>query len=105
MYMLPTRKIKHCLLLCLWLTSLGVSAQTKRASSAALSRNISVDDDWSFIRDSVNDAEQVNYDDSKWRKVDLPHDWSIEDLPNQALDSIVGPFAKSSIGKTATGYT
>jgi len=21
------------------------------------------------------------YDDSKWRNIDLPHDWGIEDLP------------------------
>lgn len=40
-----------------------------------------------------------------WRTVDLPHDWSIEDLPDQKKDSIIGPFSRASIGKMGTGYT
>ena len=103
--MLQTRKMKYCLFFCLLLMSFKVSAQTKKDPSSALSRDIDFDDNWYFIRDNVNGAEQANYDDSKWRKIDLPHDWSIEDLPNQVPDSIVGPFSKNSIGKTATGYT
>jgi beta-galactosidase len=48
---------------------------------------------------------KTDYNDSKWRKVDLPHDWSIEDLPNQIQDSINGPFSKGSVGGTSTGFT
>jgi beta-galactosidase len=34
--------------------------------------------DWRFqLGDSIN-AESVNFDDSLWRKLNLPHDWSIE---------------------------
>ena len=68
-------------------------------------RSISFDSAWLFTKDSVTNAEQSDFNDSKWRKVDLPHDWSIEDLPNQTPDQIVGPFSKSSIGKAATGWT
>ncbi|MQY77825.1 MAG: glycoside hydrolase family 2, partial [Bacteroidetes bacterium] len=39
------------------------------------------------------------------RIVDLPHDWSIEDLPDQKEDSVRGPFSKSSPGKMMTGFT
>ena len=39
------------------------------------------DSDWLFLRGNTIGAEQPAYDDSNWRKLDLPHDWSIEDLP------------------------
>ncbi len=77
----------------------NVYAQTKT------SRLRSFDAGWKFLKDSIEGAELPSYDDSKWRMVDVPHDWSIEDLPNQNDDNIVGPFDKSSIGATATGYT
>ena len=68
-------------------------------------RTISFDRSWSFTKDSLFDAEKVDFDDSKWRKVDLPHDWSIEDLPNQTPEKVVGPFSKSSIGRASIGWT
>ncbi len=75
-------------------------------------RIASFDEGWRFIKDNPAGAENPSFDDSQWRMIDLPHDWSIEDLPdgkagliNQQDDSIIGPFAKSSIGKMGTGYT
>ena len=56
------------------------------------------DSDWHFIRDSVAGAEQPGFDDSKWRVLDLPHDWSIEDLPEQIPGKTIGPFSKESEG-------
>ncbi|MDB5243026.1 MAG: glycoside hydrolase family protein, partial [Spirosoma sp.] len=50
-------------------------------------------------------AEQSTYDDTGWRKLDLPHDWSIEDLPNQSPNLVSGPFSRASPGATSTGYT
>ncbi|MEI6143290.1 MAG: glycoside hydrolase family 2 TIM barrel-domain containing protein [Mariniphaga sp.] len=63
------------------------------------------DEGWRFIKENPSGAENPGFDDSAWRIVNLPHDWSIEDLPNQIPDSIVGPFSKASIGKMGTGYT
>lgn len=64
------------------------------------------DHNWLFKKDGmVSGPEKNNFDASTWRKVELPHDWSIEDLPNQTLDSIVGPFSKASEGKINTGFT
>ena len=64
------------------------------------------------LKKIVLDAAAPSFDDSSWRVLDLPHDWSIEDLPagqaglpNQTVDTIVGPFSRSSIGKAATGFT
>ena len=33
---------------------------------------------WRFIKEDVAGAQSENFDDSDWRKLDLPHDWSIE---------------------------
>src|SRR4051812_20230268 len=62
-------------------------------------------DGWRFLKDSTIDASDVLYDDDGWRALDLPHDWSIEDLPNQKPNELVGPFDRQSIGQGATGFT
>lgn len=46
------------------------------------SREISFDGGWSFFHGDPSGAEREKFDDSKWRKLRLPHDWSIEDLPD-----------------------
>lgn len=33
---------------------------------------------WSFIQQDVKNAQSVRFNDSRWRKLNLPHDWSIE---------------------------
>jgi len=43
----------------------------------------SFNDDWRFAKGELTGAEQVNFNDSKWRSLRLPHDWAIE-----------GPFSK-----------
>jgi len=70
-----------------------------------LNRDRLFDDDWKFLRDSISGAELPSFDDSKWRILDLPHDWSIEDLPGSTSDKQIGPFSKDSPGQFATGHT
>ena len=62
----------------LWLGALG-------APVAAASETQSFDADWRFWKGDEKGAEQVAFDDSQWRKLDVPHDWSIE-----------GPFARTN---------
>jgi beta-galactosidase len=69
------------------------------------SRAISFDKNWRFRKDTLTGAEQPQYSDKSWRLLDLPHDWSIEDLPNQKEGEVQGPFTKTSVGKAATGFT
>src|SRR5215469_9213198 len=38
-------------------------------------------DGWQFHRGDAQGAEAVTFVDSAWRTLDVPHDWSIEDLP------------------------
>jgi beta-galactosidase len=68
-------------------------------------RELPFNDNWLFLKDSAVNAVSVNYADSKWRQLDLPHDWSIEDLPNQKADSVIGPFHRKSVSQGATGHT
>lgn len=56
---------------------------------------------WKFLRGDVANAEQPWFDESAWRTVEAPHDWSIEDVPG--TDSPFHPAA--SIGGAATGWT
>lgn len=58
-------------------------------------------EDWEFMKlDSLGKNTQ-----SQWRKLDLPHDWSIENLPNQIPNFTVGPFTSTAVGKSSTGFT
>ena len=74
--------------------------------------------DWRFHHGEVTGAEVVPLDDSSWRKLDVPHDWSIEDLAqdrptgqgtiwsNGTDPTSVGPFdLYASGGQAATGWT
>lgn len=63
------------------------------------------DSDWRFYRGVIANAEQISFNDSQWRQVNLPHDWSIEALPNQKSKDVEGPFSKKSTGSFATGNT
>ena len=36
------------------------------------------DIDWLFTPGDINKAESAAFDDSGWRRLNLPHDWSIE---------------------------
>lgn len=68
-------------------------------------RNQSFDANWKFKKGKGIDAKAVNFYDSNWRKLDVPHDWSIEDLTDTPNDSIIGPFFKNNVGKNATAFT
>ena len=61
----------------------AVSSAVPAGSSPPLVGRISFDDGWRFLKGDAPGAERPGYDDSGWRKVDLPHDWAIE-----------GPFAE-----------
>ena len=66
-------------------------------------RERNFDANWKFYRGDIRGADSVNFDDSKWRTVDLPHDWSIEDLPANSDKKQIGPFSEDSPGKGSTG--
>ena len=66
------------------------------------------DSGWRFLRGDTPGAEVPGFDDSDWRTVDLPHDWSIEDIPAElrpAAGTVIGPFDSNAEGGLATGFT
>ena len=67
-------------------------------------RKIKFDQGWKFHLGQIKDAAKESCDDSEWRVLNLPHDWSAEPLPDSEGLS-VGPFSKESIGGFATGQT
>ena len=87
---------QFCLLFSICLYAFFAKAQDSRA--------ILFDKDWRFRKDSLIQAESSSYNDATWRKLDLPHDWSIEDLPVQIPDSIVGPFSKAAVSQRDGGF-
>ena len=58
------------------------------------------DDGWRFQRGGVQGAEAADFDDSVWRRLDLPHDWSVEDLPGTRT-----PFDPAAISQVQGGFT
>ena len=62
-------------------------------SAAATRVSTSFDSDWRFLKSDAPGAEKPDFDDASWRKLDVPHDWSIE-----------GPFDKNNPTGGAGGF-
>ncbi|HXY40240.1 MAG TPA: glycoside hydrolase family 2 TIM barrel-domain containing protein [Vicinamibacteria bacterium] len=74
-------------------------------AAPSVTREVSFDSGWRFLRGDAPGAEATVLDDSAWPAVDLPHDWSIEDLPNPDGVKRSGPFDRDeSAGQAATGW-
>ncbi len=81
-------------LLLSFLLSASVSAPAQDSSK------ILFDDNWRFSRGKMQGAEREDFDDSPWRKIDLPHDWSIEDLPGTG-----SAYRPDAISQVSGGFT
>ena len=67
-------------------------------------RKIKFDQDWKFHLGQMEDAAKESYDDSKWRVLNLPHDWSVE--PFFRLEClIVRPFPKKNARRFSSRQT
>ena len=80
--------------------ALGIFVIATCSSSFAQGRRVmSFDNGWLFAKGDVPNAEKADLTDAAWRKVNVPHDWSIEgpfDAKNPTLGS--GGFLPSGIG-------
>jgi len=65
--------------LVLLMAALAVAA----APAAAQRQRLSMDPGWRFTLGDPAGAERPGFDDRAWRRLDLPHDWSIEGAPRQ----------------------
>jgi len=59
------------------------------ATQAGTRNWIDFNDSWKFIKGNPENAQAINFDDSSWETVNLPHDWAIK-----------GPFNIDEPGNT-----
>ena len=86
----------------------GSSALATGAAARAAkgpSRDLPFDGDWRFFLGDVPRGEAPALDDTAWRRLDLPHDWSIEDRPGapKTTDPWVPPVAQWNPGPHPKG--
>lgn len=106
-------------------TLLAIGGLARAATGAAANPRATFrfDADWQFYQGALDSAAAPAFADSGWRTVQLPHDWSIEDLPPldpsdspSTLPSAsgpaaatprirVGPFDSAALGGVNTGFT
>jgi len=67
---------------------------------AQKSKYIDLNFEWRFAKGEHPGAYKNDFDDSHWRLLDVPHDWSIEDLSEEW-----GPFDITAEGQWDVGYT
>ena len=77
-------KLKFFLLSALFLTACSIAAQV------SFGKPEKINDGWRFILQDVKEARQPDHDDSRWKKIDLPHDWSIKGQLSPTLASCTG---------------
>jgi beta-galactosidase len=58
------------------LTVFFISCKSQESTPSVNDQNFNKD--WLFQKDTLVGAESVEYDDSAWKKLNLPHDWAIE---------------------------
>ncbi|MBN1973995.1 MAG: DUF4982 domain-containing protein [Sedimentisphaerales bacterium] len=77
-------RLSFLLVIC-FLTSSHATAQNRQI--------IPFDSGWKFISGDQENAQEAKFDDSTWRNLNLPHDWSIE-----------GPFLQNAPSGGGGGY-
>lgn len=80
--------------------ALIVHADLSAAADISPARDANVG--WRFIRGEQAGAEAPDFDDSTWRVVDLPHDWSIE--AEREADAAKGPHDPTTPEGPSVGY-
>jgi beta-galactosidase len=76
----------------IWLATVAVGVLVAAPAEPARV-TVSFDANWRFLKADANGAEQPQFNDSAWRKLNLPHDWSIE-----------GPFSETNKTGGAGGF-
>jgi len=103
---METHSKKILIVLCSAIFILHIFAAVPEPASDVFNggRGISFNDNWKFQRGDVTGANNVSFNDAAWRKLSLPHDWSIELPFNQSsaagggggyLDGGIGWYRKS----------
>jgi beta-galactosidase len=68
-------------------------------------RRIDFDADWRFFKGDAPTAEAPEFDDSKWRELNLPHDWAIEGPFDRSLNPHTGALPIFGTGWYRKSFT
>ncbi|MBK5722724.1 hypothetical protein JGH11_17770, partial [Dysgonomonas sp. Marseille-P4677] len=50
---------------------------TSLSSQLSFGYSEKITDSWKFILNDEKEAQSISFNDSKWKVLDLPHDWSV----------------------------
>jgi len=81
------------ILIILILFLIQMPSKSARPGVPETRQRVLMDYNWKFIQSDIKEAEKPDFDDTKWRTLNLPHDWSIE-----------GEFKEDAITKGPGGY-
>ena len=90
------KRLATCCALATLIAGLPISTSPRTVIGSAPARariTTSFDSEWRFLKGDSDGAEEPDFDDATWRKLDVPHDWSIE-----------GPFDKNNSTGGAGGF-
>jgi beta-galactosidase len=76
-----------------WPIAPSARAGAQRHASRTARVGTSFDGGWRFLKSDASGAENPSFDEASWRKLDVPHDWSIE-----------GPFDEKNPPGGAGGF-
>jgi beta-galactosidase len=69
-------------------------------------QRIKLDLDWKFSRGDFPEAFEMDFDDSRWQQIDIPHDWAILDTFSQDFPTgRPGGFASGGVGWYRKAFT
>ena len=89
----PTLRLRSLLALFSLGSALTAVAMAPKPAPAGARITTSFDPDWRFLKGDAPGAELAAFDDAAWRKLDVPHDWSIE-----------GPFDEKAPARGAGAF-
>jgi beta-galactosidase len=98
---------KLLLIAIFFVTVLGVISCNKKDTSFDVSREkINFDKDWKFSKGDFPTASKNEFDDSSWKQLSVPHDWSIKGpfLKTNPVGN-VGAYAPGGIGWYRKSFT
>jgi beta-galactosidase len=82
---------RMCILMLLFASITATGQQIRKVTR--------IDRDWRFHLGDSENAQAVKFDDGKWRKLDVPHDWSIEgDYDENAVTKRGGGYLPAGVG-------
>ena len=66
------------------ITSISIMGQVSFGQSEKINSS------WKFYLSDIPEAKAKAYDDSKWKSVEIPHDWSVKEQLSPTLASATG---------------